>query len=55
MIEQKADKVIGIMGDRESTRRIVKALKSRDESRFQMAFTFDYGTFRFKETNNADS
>ena len=55
VIEQKADKVIGIMGDRESTRRIVKALKSRDESRFQLAFTFDYSTFRFKETNNVDS
>ena len=55
VIEQKADKVIGIMGERESTRRIVKALKSRDESRFQMAFTFDYDTFRFKETNHADS
>ena len=55
VIEQKADKVIGIMGDRDSTRRIVKALKSRDESRFQMAFTFDYDSFRFKETNHADS
>ena len=55
VIEQKADKVIGIMGDRDSTRRIVKALKSRDESRFQMAFTFDYDSFRFKETDNADS
>ena len=55
VIEQKADKVIGIMGNRDSTRRIVKALKSRDESRFQMAFTFDYDSFRFKETNHADS
>ncbi len=55
VIEQKADKVIGIMGNRDSTRRIVKALKSRDESRFQMAFTFDYDSFRFKETDNADS
>ena len=55
VIEQKADKVIGIMGNRDSTRRIVKALKSRDESRFQMAFTFDYDSFRFKETNHAGS
>tara|TARA_Y100000593_G_C4318884_1_gene342516 strand:- start:1777 stop:3546 length:1770 start_codon:yes stop_codon:yes gene_type:complete len=53
VIEQKADKVLGIMGDRDGTRRIIKSLKSRDENRFQLAFDFDYRTFRFKEITNA--
>ena len=51
-IEQKADKVLGIMGDREAPRRIIRSLKSRDESRFQISLLFDYETFRFKETEN---
>ena len=52
VIEQKADKVLGIMGDRDSTKRIVRSLKSRDETKFQIACTFDYDTFRFKEISN---
>ena len=53
VIEQKADKVIGIMGDREAPRRILKSLKSRDEARFQIELLFDYETFRFKEVKHA--
>jgi predicted ATP-dependent serine protease len=53
VIEQKADKVIGIMGERDAKRRVLKSLKSRDEARFQIALTFDYETFRFKEMQDA--
>ena len=49
VIEQKADKVIGIMGDRDTPNRVIRSLKSRDEARFQISLTFDYETFRFKE------
>jgi predicted ATP-dependent serine protease len=52
VIEQKADKVLGIMGDREAPRRIIRSLKSRDEARFQISLLFDYETFRFKETED---
>ena len=54
-IEQKADKVIGIMGDREAPRRVLKSLKSRDEARFQISLLFDYETFRFKETEHVQA
>ena len=55
VIEQKADKVIGIMGDREATRRVIRSLKSRDEAKFQISLLFDYETFRFKETEHVQS
>ena len=55
VIEQKADKVIGIMGDREAPRRVLKSLKSRDEARFQISLLFDYETFRFKETEHVQA
>lgn len=49
-IEQKADKILGIMGDRDSTsRRIIKSLASRDENGFELACDFKYETFEFKE------
>ena len=54
VIEQKADKVIGIMGERDTPRRIIRSLKSRDESKFQIPLTFDFKTFRFKEDKNAE-
>ena len=53
VIEQKADKVLGIMGDRDNNKRIIRSLKSRDENKFQIACMFDYETFRFKEITNA--
>ena len=54
VIEQKADKVIGIMGERDTPRRIIRSLKSRDESKFQIPLIFDFKTFRFKEDKNAE-
>jgi hypothetical protein len=48
-IEQKADKIIGITGNRqENNIRVLRSLASRDETDFEMAFDFDYKTFRFK-------
>ena len=49
-IEQKADKIIGITGDREDTsHRIIRALGSRDENNFHISCNFDYNTFKFRE------
>jgi predicted ATP-dependent serine protease len=49
-IEQKADKIIGIIGDRDnSQRRVVRSLASRDEDGFEIACMFDYSIFKFKE------
>jgi len=49
-IEQKADKIIGITGEREqSNKRIVRALGSRDENGFEIRCQFDFNTFRFRE------
>jgi hypothetical protein len=48
-IEQKADKIIGIQGDRQmNNTRVIRSLASRDETDFEMAFDFDYKTFQFK-------
>ena len=49
-IEQKADKIIGIMGDRDVTaKRVIRSLASRDEDGFELACMFDHNTFQFKE------
>ena len=48
-IEQKADKIIGITGDRGmNDTRVIRSLASRDETDFEIAFNFDYKTFQFK-------
>ena len=48
-IEQKADKILGITGDRQmNDTRVIRSLASRDETDFEMAFKFDYRTFQFK-------
>ena len=48
-IEQKADKVLGITGDRGmNDTRVIRSLASRDETDFEIAFNFDYKTFQFK-------
>ena len=48
-IEQKADKIIGITGDRIANNiRVIRSLASRDETDFELAFEFDYKTFQFK-------
>ena len=47
-IEQKADKILGIQGDRQmNDTRVIRSLASRDETDFEMAFKFDYRTFQF--------
>ena len=47
-IEQKADKILGITGDRSMNNiRVIRSLASRDETDFELAFEFDYTTFRF--------
>ena len=51
-IEQKADKIIGISGDKDmSQRRVIKSLASRDETDFELVCMFDYKTFEFQETS----
>ena len=48
-IEQKADKILGIQGQRDANNiRVIRSLASRDETDFEMAFDFDYRTFQFK-------
>ena len=48
-IEQKADKILGITGDRGmNNTRVIRSLASRDETDFEIAFDFDYKTFQFK-------
>ena len=47
-IEQKADKIIGITGDRQANDiRIIRSLASRDETDFEMALKFRYHSFQF--------
>lgn len=45
--EQKADKVIGIEGDAESSLRKIRSLKARDEAPFELRLEFNQRTFRF--------
>ena len=50
VIEQKADKILGIEGNLEGNMtRTIKSLASRDESDFKLAFMFDPTTFRFNQ------
>jgi hypothetical protein len=48
-LEQKADKVIGIEGNRDEPFRVVTGLKARDETGFQLAFKVDPNTFIFEQ------
>lgn len=48
-LEQKADKVIGIEGQREGTLRIISSLKARDESPMMSQLNFNKDTFRMEE------
>ena len=45
-IEQKADKVISIEGNRDDSLRIVKSQGARDESPFKVTVDFDKNTFK---------
>ena len=45
---QKADKIIGITGDRQANDiRIIRSLASRDETDFEMALKYRYHSFQF--------
>lgn len=46
-VEQKADKVIGIEGDRDNPYRTVRTLKSRNQSPFNATFLYDWEKWRF--------
>lgn len=47
-LEQKADKVIGIEGDRDGTLRRIRSLAARDESPFDTYMVFDKETFTLR-------
>ena len=50
VIEQKADKILGIEGSRDGNlSRTIKSLASRDESGFNVSFMFQPKTFRFEQ------
>ena len=50
VIEQKADKILGIEGSRQGNlTRTIRSLASRDESDFNVSFTFEPRTFRFEQ------
>lgn len=46
-IEQKSDQFISFTGGQDSKRRIVRSLKARDESMFELALSYNYETFTF--------
>jgi len=46
--EQKADKVIGISGIRESNYRTVESLKARDDNPFKVQMYVDFNTFQIR-------
>lgn len=48
-VEQKADKVIGIEGNRDKDLRKLISLKGRDENPFNLFFRFKTDTFRFNQ------
>lgn len=50
-IEQQADVVIAVEGDRNSTARLVHSLGSRDEQNFRQNFIMDPNTFIYTPTN----
>ena len=50
-IAQKADKVIGLEGSKDSVTRAISSLKSRDEGSFRLLCEFNPSTFEYKEMN----
>ena len=48
-LEQKADKMIGIEGQMDSTERRIRSLASRDENGFTLAFKFNRETMEFQQ------
>jgi hypothetical protein len=52
-IAQKADKVMGIEGNRESQLRVFRSLKSRDATNFETTLEFNPLYFQFNEINQS--
>ena len=50
-IEQKSDQYIAFQGKQMSKSRIVKSLKARDESTFEMLLNYNWETFTFDKRN----
>lgn len=48
-VEQKADRIIGVMGDPKDTLRRIKSLGTRDDTDFEVYVNFDFDTFRMKQ------
>jgi predicted ATP-dependent serine protease len=49
--EQKADKVISIEGNVDSSLRTITSLGARDEASFKLLVDIDWNTFRFKQVS----
>ena len=50
-IEQKSDQYIAFQGKEISKARVVKSLKARDESKFELLLNYDWDTFTFDKRN----
>ena len=50
-IEQKSDQYLSFTGSNDSKSRIIRSLKARDESGFEMAVNFNWETFTFDKRN----
>ena len=50
-IEQKSDQYIAFQGKEMSRARVVKSLKARDESKFELLLNYDWDTFTFDKRN----
>ena len=48
-VAQKSDKIIAFMGNKQSKKRKIKSLASRDESDFEIVTAFDWKTFSFSK------
>lgn len=48
-VEQKADRIIGVMGDPKDTLRRIKSLGTRDDTDFEVYLHFDFDTFRMSQ------
>ena len=48
-VAQKSDKIIAFMGSKQSKKRKIKSLASRDESDFEIVTAFDWKTFSFSK------
>jgi predicted ATP-dependent serine protease len=50
-IEQKSDQYIAFQGKEMSKARVIKSLKARDESKFELLLNYNWDTFTFDKRN----